>query len=111
MERRPAADDAAAAAPGENDVPLVTRLMFAPVHVASRRLASRLSAQLFASVWRAVDHSEAPPRAEDRQQSVARLAAALAIQGACAAVVRGLLEQGYRRQFARVTGRWPPRPR
>jgi hypothetical protein len=106
---RPAAEEAAVE-PAENGVPLVMRLMFAPVDLASRRLASRLSAQLFASVWRAVDESEAPPRAEERQPSVARLAAALAIEGACTAVVRGLVEQGSRRQFARLTGRWPTRP-
>jgi hypothetical protein len=97
-------------APRDPGAPLVMRLLYAPVHIASRRLAPRLSAQLFANVWRVVDDADPPPRAEERQPSVARLAVALAIEGACAAVVRGLLEQGSRRQFARLTGRWPTRP-
>jgi Protein of unknown function (DUF4235) len=100
-----------AIAPAEPGAPLVTRLLFAPVDIVSRTVATRISAQVFASMWRVVDEADPPPRAEDRQRSVARLAIALAIEGACAAVVRGLLEQGSRRQFARVTGRWPSQPR
>jgi hypothetical protein len=107
---QPAADHATAVASPEDGTPLVTRLMFTPLHLASRRLAPRLSAKLYASVWHVVDDAQAPPRAEDRQRSVARLAVALAIEGACTAVVRGLLEQGSRRQFERLTGRWPTRP-
>jgi hypothetical protein len=108
---QPSAAEPVAVVPAEPGAPLVTRLMFAPVHIVSRTVAPRISAQVFASVWRVVDDGDPPPRAEERQRSVARLAVALAIEGACAAVVRGLLEQGSRRQFARVTGRWPSRPR
>jgi hypothetical protein len=108
---RPAAEDPTAVAPADSVPPLVARLMFIPVHLASRRLlAPRLSAQLFASVWRVVDHSDPPPRPDEQQRSVTRLAVALALDGACTAVVRGLLEQGSRRQIARLTGRWPTQP-
>ena len=87
----------------------MARLMFAPVRLVARRLAPRLSARLFASVWRVVDDGSPPPRVEERQRSVGKLALALALEGACSAIVRGLLDHGSRRQFARLTGRWPSR--
>jgi hypothetical protein len=83
--------------------------MFAPVKLASRRLAPRLSSALFTRVWRLVDHSEPPLRTDERQASVGRLALALALEGACNAAVRGVLDQVSRREFARITGRWPGR--
>jgi len=100
----------AVAAPAEPPAPLVGRLMFAPVKLVARRVAPRLAGRLFAGLWRAVDDSAAPPRAEVRQPSMTRLALALALEGATIAVVRGVLDQASRRQFARITGRWPARP-
>ena len=91
--------------------PLVTRLMFLPVKMASHRVAPRLARELFRSVWRVVDDAVPPPRPEEQQGSVGRLALALALEGACSAVVRGLIDQASRRQFARLTGRWPDRPK
>jgi len=102
-EQLPAVPEEAAGAP------LVLLLMFAPVKLVARRLAPRLSATLFDRVWALVGGTEPPPRPEQPQRSVPRLAAALALEGACAAVVGGLLEQASRRQFARLTGRWPSR--
>jgi uncharacterized protein DUF4235 len=107
---QPSGSDLVVATQAERGAPFVARLMFAPVKLVSRRLAPRLAARLFAGVWRVVDDSAPPPRAGDRQQSVARLTLALALEGACTAVVRGLLDQASRRQFARLTGRWPARP-
>ena len=89
--------------------PVVVRLMYAPVRIVSRRVAPRLSSQLFASLWRLVDDSGPPPRPQDRQRSVVKLALALGLEGACAALVSGLLDQASRRQFAKLTGRWPSR--
>jgi len=91
--------------------PLAVRLMFVPFRIASKRLAPRVSATLFERVWRIVDHEGPPPRAEDEQRSVVRLAAALALEGACTAIVTGLIDHAARREFARITGRWPSRPR
>lgn len=93
-------------APG---TPLVTRLMFAPVKVASKRIAPRLSARIFERLWLAIDGEAPPPRAEEPQGSVARLGFALALEGACTAIVGGLLDHASRREFARLTGRWPGR--
>jgi len=85
--------------------------MFVPVKLVARRLAPRLSATLFERVWGLVGGSDPPPRPEQPQRSVSRLAVALALEGACGALVDGLLDQVSRRQFARVTGRWPARRR
>ena len=89
--------------------PVVVRLMFAPVRFVSRRLAPRVSTRLFETLWRVIDREEEPPRAEEREQPLPKLAAALALQGACNAMVGGLLDHVARRQFARLTGYWPGR--
>ena len=89
--------------------PLVVRLMYAPVRIVSRRVAPRLSSRLFEGLWSFVDDSGPPPRPQDRQRSVAKLALALGLEGACVALVRGLLDHASRRQFAKLTGRWPSR--
>lgn len=108
--REPAPE--APATPAEQPgAPLVALLMFAPVKLVARRLAPRLSARLFDRVWSVIGGADPPPRPEQPQRSVSRLAVALALEGACAAVVGGLLDQVSRRQFARITGRWPARRR
>jgi hypothetical protein len=93
----------------EPRTPVVTKLMFAPVKIVAKRVAPRVSTRLYRRLWSVVDHDAPPPRAEERQESVAKLAFALALEGACAALVSGLLEQASRRRFARLTGRWPGR--
>jgi hypothetical protein len=108
-ERSDATQSAPALPEAEPAPPLVTRLMFAPVKLAARRVAPRLSRRLYMRLWSLIDSEDPPPRAEDRQASVGRLAMALALEGACAAIVSGLLEQISRRKFARLTGRWPSR--
>lgn len=89
------------------EAPAVTRLLFVPVKFASRRVAPRLSARLYGRLWRLIDGGAPPPRPDEREVSVAKLTLALALEGACAAAVRGVLDQLSRRQFARLTGRWP----
>ena len=89
--------------------PVVTRLMFLPVKVASKRLAPRLSARLFERIWGLIDDQGPPPRAEQREAPFGKLALALALEGACTAIVSGLLDHASRQKFARTTGRWPGR--
>ena len=76
-------------------IPVVARLMFAPVRLVSRRLAPRLSTRLFQTIWRVIDDDADPPRAAERQPSLTKLAVAL--------------DHVTRREFARLTGRWPSR--
>jgi hypothetical protein len=90
-------------------IPIVTKLLFAPVKIVSKRVAPRLSTRLFEGLWRVIDDAAPPPRAEERQRSVAKLAFALALEGACTAIVGGLLDHASRRKFAQLTGRWPGR--
>jgi hypothetical protein len=96
-------------ADAEPGTPVVTKLMFAPVKIVAKRVAPRVSTRLYRRLWSLIDDDAPPPRAEERQDSVAKLALALAIEGACAAIVSGLLDQASRRRFARLTGRWPGR--
>ena len=93
--------------PGEPGVPLVTKAMFAPVKIVAKRIAPRLSRKLYTRLWSVIDDTAPPPRAEERQDSVAKLALALALEGALGAIVSGLLDHSSRRKFARLTGRWP----
>ena len=98
-----------AAAGGAHAGGIATKVMFAPVRLTAKRVAPRLSARLFERVWRTVGRGTPPPHAEDADASVATLGLALALEGACKAIVNGLVDHVSRRQFARLTGRWPGR--
>ena len=100
-----------AAADGAPAGGIATKVMFAPVKLTAKRVAPRLSARLFERVWRTVGRGMPPPRAEDPEASVATLGLALALEGACKAIVHGLVDHVSRREFARLTGRWPGRRR
>jgi hypothetical protein len=88
---------------------IATRLLFAPVKFVAKRVAPRLSARLFQRIWSVIGKGAPPPRTDDPQESVARLGLALALEGACRAMVGGIVDHVSRRQFARLTGRWPGR--
>lgn len=84
-------------------------VMFAPIKFTARRVAPRLSARLFERIWDTVGRGAPPPSAQDPEASVATLGLALALEGACIAIVSGLVDHVSRRQFARLTGCWPGR--
>ncbi|HEY1777362.1 MAG TPA: DUF4235 domain-containing protein [Solirubrobacteraceae bacterium] len=88
---------------------IATKVLYAPVKITTKRIAPKLSKSLFERIWRAVGRGEPPPRAEDPEASLPRLGLALALEGACRAIVSGLVDHASRRQFARLTGRWPGR--
>jgi hypothetical protein len=88
---------------------IATKVLFAPVKITAKRIAPKLSKSLFERIWSAVGRGEPPPRAEDPDASLPRLGLALALEGACRAIVNGLVDHASRRQFARLTGRWPGR--
>jgi len=90
-------------------VPAVARVLYTPVKLVSGRIAPRIASRLYARLWGVIDGGAPPPRADDREVSVTKLALALGLEGACAAAVRGVIDQLSRRQFARLTGRWPGR--
>ena len=117
LRRRPQPQPAAAAERGPVEPGraaqggIATKVLFAPVKITAKRVAPRLSKRLFERLWGAVGRGAPPPRAEDPDVSVPHLGLALALEGACKAIVNGLVDHASRRQFAKVTGRWPGRRR
>ena len=53
-----------------------------------------------------VDDQE-PPDAEDRETSMPKLVASLAVQGAAFSITRGVTDHLARRSFYKATGSWP----
>ncbi len=82
------------------------KLFFLPVSMGSGLVAGVLSKKLFGAVWGVIDDEE-PPQAEHREVDYVKLVAAMAIQGAIFALVRGMVDHGARQGYARVTGSWP----
>lgn len=88
---------------------IATKVLFVPVKITAKRIAPKLAKSLFERLWAAVGRGAPPPRVEDPDASVSKLGLALALEGASKAIVNGLLDHASRRQFARLTGRWPGR--
>lgn len=84
----------------------MAKLLFLPVSIVSGLIAGLLGKRSFKLLWGAIDDHD-PPRPENRQVALGKLALALAVEGALFRVVRGLVDQGSRRGFARFTGVWP----
>jgi Protein of unknown function (DUF4235) len=84
----------------------MSKAIFTPVSVASGLLAAVIGKKLFNLIWGVVDNEE-PPKAEHRDVSLLKLAAALLVEGALFALIKGLVDHGSRHAFARMTGAWP----
>jgi hypothetical protein len=84
----------------------VSKVLFIPVSVLGSLVAGFVGRKTFQQVWGLIDEEE-PPEPKHRQASWAKLIAALALQGAIFAAVRGLFDHVARRGFARLTGSWP----
>jgi hypothetical protein len=82
------------------------KLMFIPFRVIGGFLAGKIATRLFRRLWALID-SEQAPAPEQREASLGKLAAGLALQGAVFQGVRGLVDHGSRVAFTRLTGRWP----
>jgi hypothetical protein len=86
------------------------KLMFLPISIGSGLVAGLIGKKVFQLIWGVIDDEEAP-KAEHRYISVPKLVAALAIEGALFALIKGLVDHGSRRAFARATGAWPGQER
>jgi hypothetical protein len=84
----------------------VLKLLFLPFRIVGSRIAGILGRRIFDAAWGLVDRQE-PPKADQRQVSIAKLALALALDGAVFRLVRGLVDHATREGFMRLTGRWP----
>jgi len=82
------------------------KFLFLPFSLAIGFLAGMIAKKSFERVWGMIDDQE-PPDAEHREVSYVKLVAALAIEGAIFRLVKGLVDHGTRRAFARATGAWP----
>jgi hypothetical protein len=89
------------------------KFVFAPISIVIGLLAGMVGKKIFERLWGVVDEEE-PPRPEHREFSWPKMIAALAFEGAIFRLVKGLVDHGTRRSFAKLTGSWPgeeaPRP-
>ena len=82
------------------------KLAFLPVSIIGGILAGLIGRKVFDAIWGRIDEQE-PPHPDHREASLAKLAIALAIEGAIFRLVKGLFDHAARRGFARMTGEWP----
>ena len=82
------------------------KVFFLPISIGSGLIAGVISKKLFGLIWGAIDDQE-PPQAEHREVNLVKLVAALAIQGAIFALVKGIVDHGSRHAYNRLTGEWP----
>jgi hypothetical protein len=84
----------------------VVKLLFKPVGLLGGVAAGLLARKLFGVLWGVIDDEE-PPQPEHRHVRLAKLAAALAMEGAIFRLARGFVDRGARSLFAMLTGDWP----
>jgi hypothetical protein len=82
------------------------KVAFIPISILGGLVAGFLGQRVFDAIWGKMDDRE-PPQPEHREVSLAKLAIALAIEGAIFRLVKGLFDHAARRGFARMTGSWP----
>ena len=82
------------------------KFLFVPFSIAGGFLAGLIAKKAFEGLWGVVDDEE-PPDAEHREINYAKLAIALALEGAIFRIVKGFFDHGARHGFERLTGSWP----
>jgi hypothetical protein len=82
------------------------KLVYLPIGILSGLLAGLIAKKIFEQLWGVIEDRE-PPEAKHREIEYPKLVAALLLEGAIFRVVRGLVDHGARRGFARLTGTWP----
>jgi len=84
----------------------VAKILFIPVSIVSGLIAGFVGKKAFEMIWGVIDDQE-PPDAEDRETSMPKLVASLAVQGAAFSITRGVTDHLARRSFYKATGSWP----
>jgi hypothetical protein len=82
------------------------KLAFRPIGILSGLLAGIIAKKIFELIWGLVD-DEDPPEPKYRQENLAKLAAALVLEGAIFRIVRGFADHGARHGFSALAGQWP----
>jgi hypothetical protein len=84
----------------------MAKILFIPFSIVSGLIAGFIGKKAFELMWGLVDDEE-PPDAEDRETSIAKLVASLAVQGAAFSIARGVTDHLARQSFYKATGAWP----
>ena len=84
----------------------MAKILFIPVSIISGLIAGFVGKKAFELIWGVIDDEE-PPDAEDRETSMPKLVASLAVQGAAFSITRGVTDHLARRSFYKATGSWP----
>lgn len=84
----------------------MAKILFIPVSIISGLIAGFVGKKAFEVIWGVIDDQE-PPDAEDRETSMPKLVASLAVQGAAFSITRGVTDHLARRSFYKATGSWP----
>ena len=84
----------------------MAKILFIPVSIVSGLIAGFVGKKAFEVIWGVIDDQE-PPDAEDRETSMPKLVASLAVQGAAFSITRGVTDHLARRSFYKATGSWP----
>ena len=84
----------------------MAKILFIPVSIISGLIAGFVGRKAFELIWGVIDDQE-PPDAEDRETSMPKLVASLAVQGAAFTITRGVTDHLARRSFYKATGSWP----
>jgi hypothetical protein len=82
------------------------KVAFLPFSIGSGLVAGFIAKKVFAAAWGALDDQE-PPKPEHRDVRLAKLAAAVALEGLVFSVTRALVDHGARKAVERFTGSWP----
>lgn len=82
------------------------KFAFTPIRFVASLLAGLVAKKIFERLWCLIDEEE-PPRPEHQEFSWPKLIAALLFEGAIFRLVKGLIDHGARRTFAKATGSWP----
>jgi uncharacterized protein DUF4235 len=82
------------------------KLLFIPVSVTGGLIAGFLGKKLFEQLWGIVDDEE-PPKPEHRRESLGKIVAAAALEGAVFKATRAAIDHKSREAFAGATGIWP----
>ncbi len=84
----------------------MAKILFIPFSIVSGLIAGFIGKKAFEVFWGLVDDQE-PPDAEDRETSMPKLVASLAVQGAAFSIARGVTDHLARQSFYKATGAWP----
>jgi hypothetical protein len=82
------------------------KFVFTPLSIVLGLVAGMIGKKIFERLWGLFDEEE-PPRPEHREFPWPKLIAALLFEGAIFRLVKGLVDHGARRSFAKATGSWP----